>query len=191
MIPDLRRFFFRFRGYTPLPFIILAILGAQPRFVPACGGLVSVLLGEWMRIWGVSYAGSMTRSRNIQVKRLITDGPYAYMRHPLYVGNFLLSVGCCMIAWAWMPWMVFALIIAFGLQYGLIVSLEEEELHRRFGQEYTTYSLHVPKFFPRWSPYRGVEMILPDFKGALRSERPTLTTVTVLLILLIIRRMLM
>lgn len=188
---DLRRLVFRFRGYTPVPLIIFALLGSDPRFVPVCSGLVLVLCGEGLRIWGIGYTGATTRSRRVQANRLITDGPYAYLRNPLYVGNFLLSLGCCLIAWAWMPWMLVLFLTAFGLQYRLIVSLEEEELERIFGEEYRNYALHVPRFFPRRFPYQEGERVVPDFKKALQSERSTFATITGFLLLLFVRRILL
>ncbi|MBI4531992.1 MAG: isoprenylcysteine carboxylmethyltransferase family protein [Candidatus Latescibacteria bacterium] len=144
-----------------------------------------------MRIWGIGYTGATTRSRRVQANRLITDGPYAYLRNPLYVGNFLLSLGCCLIAWAWMPWMLVLFLTAFGLQYRLIVSLEEEELERIFGEGYRSYALHVPRFFPRWFPYQEGERVVPDFKKALQSERSTFATITGFLLLLFVRRILL
>ena len=61
---------------------------------------------------------------------LITDGPFALVRNPLYIGNFFLSFGVLIMSWAFMPWMIFIFIALFSMQYSAIVSLEENYLIR-------------------------------------------------------------
>ena len=132
-----------------------------------------VVLGESIRLWAVGYAGSATRTRHVGAPSLITSGPYGGVRNPLYVGNFILSLGLCIMAWAWMPHMIGIFLAAFGLQYGLIVSLEEESLRKIFGEEYDAYLAAVPRFLPRLTSYSVGTPTPYDFTAALRSERRT------------------
>ncbi|MEK9136428.1 MAG: methyltransferase, partial [Bacteroidota bacterium] len=51
-------------------------------------GFLLMVGGEAIRFWGVSIAGSETRTTGkVGGTYLITNGPFAYMRNPLYVGN--------------------------------------------------------------------------------------------------------
>jgi len=117
---DIRQFFFKFRGFTPIPFILIVIIFAQPTSTSFLRGLIFMIIGEFIRIWGVSYAGGATRTRNVGAPRLVTSGPFAYVRNPLYIGNMLMYIGAGIIANVWMPWLIFAILTFFGIQYGFI-----------------------------------------------------------------------
>ena len=93
MTEKIGRLFFRARSFTPVPFILLIVLFAHPTRVSVAGGLCLMVLGELIRIWGVGYAGFITRTRNVGADVLVTDGPFALIRNPLYAGNFFLSLG--------------------------------------------------------------------------------------------------
>lgn len=149
--------------------------------------MVFVVLGELIRIWGVGYAGMVTRTRNVGATDLITDGPYAYLRNPLYVGNYILSLGFCIASRALIPWMLIAYTLLFFIQYGLIVSLEEEKLRTIFGEFYDRYAEEVPRFFPRFTPYPSRTQTFPDWRKALRSERRTFQAIAIISVLLVVR----
>lgn len=77
--------------------------------------------------------------------KLVTEGPYAHTRHPRYLQVFLALAGWAFLAnfaagyvfaLLWLPLML------------IIVRLEEVELHRRFGAEYTVYCDRVARFWP-------------------------------------------
>lgn len=174
---DIRARVFAARSYTPIPLLVAVLIMAEPNLLTlATGGLV-VVLGESIRLWAVGYAGSATRTRHVGAPSLITNGPYGRVRNPLYVGNFILSLGLCIMAWAWMPYMLGIFLAAFAVQYGLIVSLEEESLRSIFGEEYDAYVRAVPRFLPRFTGYVGGEPAPYDFAAALRSERRTFQSI--------------
>lgn len=79
--------------------------------------------------------------------KLVTDGLYAYMRHPQYTGFILLTLGL-LIHWATLP-----LLIMWPLlvrQYIRLAKQEEAEMIEKFGDEYREYASQVPRFFPRF-----------------------------------------
>ncbi len=175
------------RGYIPIPLLGIMLILAEITLKRFMAGVAVGLVGEAVRIWSVSYAGMETRTRKVGAPRLVTSGPYAHLRNPIYLGNFLLGLGFCLATWAWMPWMVGVYIAGFLLQYSLIISLEETRLRELFGREYEKYAQAVPRFLPRLSPYQGEGDIGPDIKKALRSERDTFLTIAAALLLILLR----
>jgi isoprenylcysteine carboxyl methyltransferase (ICMT) family protein YpbQ len=76
----------------------------------------------------------------------VTEGLYAWVRHPRYVQVALALLGFTLIANYLAPYVIFALWLP--VLY-LIVRLEERELRERFGQAYEVYCRKVPRFMPR------------------------------------------
>ena len=184
---DIRASVFAARSYTPIPLLIAVLILAEPNLATFVTGGLVVVLGESIRLWAVGYAGSATRTRHVGAPSLITNGPYGRVRNPLYVGNFILSLGFCVMAWAWMPYMLGIFLAAFALQYGLIVSLEEESLRSTFGEEYDAYARAVPRFLPRLTEYAGGAPAPYDFSAALRSERRTFQSTAVVAVAIAVR----
>lgn len=178
------------RSYTPIPFLLVMVIYAEPTVATLISGLLIALLGEAIRFWGVSICGSETRTTGVVgATNLITDGPFGYVRNPLYVGNILMYVGCAVMSNALVPYLALAALAWFVLQYHLIVSREEEHLKTAFGDEYTTYCQNVPRFFPRMSRYKGNHAFhrQPDFSRGLQSETRTLQGFAAVIALIILR----
>lgn len=173
---------FKLRGYTPIPLVLAALIGAHPTRRSIVAGTALVLLGEIVRLWGVSHAGPATRTREVGAPRLVTSGPYARTRNPLYLGNLLMTAGFVVFAHAWMPWMLLAVLAAFLVQYGLIVGVEEARLRELFGAPYEAYCGAVPRFGVRASAWPQAEQRPGDWRASWRSERRTFQTTALLFV---------
>jgi protein-S-isoprenylcysteine O-methyltransferase Ste14 len=186
---DLRRFFFKYRSYTPIPFLLAILILAKPSPASLLGGFAVTLLGEFLRFWAVSHAGGSTRTTGEAGAgvELITHGPFAYVRNPLYLGNFLIALGFCIMAAAWMPWMLLVFSALFGLQYGLIISLEEERLRQHFGKIYEDYLAQVPRFLPRLRPFRPQNVPAMRLARALKIEKDTLLSMFLITLAIFLR----
>ncbi|CUT03543.1 methyltransferase family protein [Candidatus Chrysopegis kryptomonas] len=172
---DLRQKIFSYRSYTPIPFLIVMILFAKPSLWSLAIGFIIALIGELIRIWGVGYAGGETRTTGpVGGSKLVTNGPYAYVRNPLYIGNMLIYLGFGIMSMALFPYFQILGLIYFFVQYYLIVTLEEEYLSGRFGDEYKLYFENVRRFIPRLRRYKFASNFKFDIKEALRSEKRTL-----------------
>ena len=125
------------------------VILARPALWSVAAGFAVALAGELLRFLGVSYAGSETRTTDVGATHLVTNGPFSRVRNPLYLGNILIYLGLSIMANAWLPWMALVVVVWFGFQYALIVSLEEEFLKQKFGAEYIAYMKRVPRFLPR------------------------------------------
>ena len=185
---DIRHILFKYRSYTPIPLILVALVIARPTWLSFMLGSISVFIGEMIRFCGVAYAGSATRTTaRAGGERLITDGPFGYVRNPLYLGNFFLSFGFMLMCWPWMPWMCIIFLILFGIQYGCIVLLEEEYLSNQFGEQYDDYRKNVRKWVPCIRAYKGREQCSPNFSKALKSERNTFQAIITVCVLILLR----
>lgn len=113
-------------------------------------GLPIVLAGEAIRLWASGY---------IEKKggKLATDGPFAYVRNPLYAGNFLLGLGIVLISRN--LWFMALFLVGFMVIYRGTVEKEEKDLEALFGDPYRRYLKEVPRFIPRLSPYPFREKI--------------------------------
>ena len=135
-----------------------------------------MVAGELLRIWAVGYAGASTRARTLGAARdLVTTGPYSYVRNPLYLGNFLLSLGVCFIANVY--WLIAVLVVGYFCQYLPIIALEEAYLLESCGSVYQTYREQVPRFVPLFRPYPEPSDHDFSFARALKSEKRTLTAI--------------
>lgn len=174
---DVRQKIFEVRSYTPIPFLIVMIVYAHPTIASLVIGFVLAVAGESIRMWGVSIVGSETRTTGpVGATHLVTEGPFAYVRNPLYAGNILLYVGFGIMSNALMPWLQVVALIFFIVQYSLIVSKEEEHLRSAFGEEYQRYTQDVRRFFPRLTKYAGEHSFHreADIARGIQSERRTL-----------------
>ena len=139
---------FRHRGWLPVPFLLVPLL-AYGVMEPMnwIVGFVLIILGEAIRLSGVAAAGTVTRRRSRTVQRLVTYGIFAWMRNPLYVGNFLIWMGFTVISGV--LWFIPVAVVLFAIEYTLIVRYEEGVLESIFGQEYLRYKERTPRWIPR------------------------------------------
>ena len=185
---DIRRLMFKYRSYTPIPFLLVMIWFARPTIASMVCGFVLLAGGEAIRFWGVSIAGSETRTTGkVGGTFLITNGPFAYVRNPLYVGNMLMYAGVGVMSWALFPWLLLVAVAWFYVQYYLIVTQEEEYLRKQFGKAYEEYESAVGRFFPRFKRYIAAQPP-PKHVSAregLASERRTLQAIILVTLLVV------
>lgn len=111
-------------------------------------GIVVLVLGELIRFWALGFVEK-------KGQKLARSGPYAFVRNPLYVGNFFLGLGVAVIVG---NWVILALFLAgfLGIYTGTIRG-EEKHLREMFGKPYEDYCQNVPSFLPRLTPYPAPE----------------------------------
>lgn len=181
---------FKYRSYTPIPFVILMLAFENANTTSLVVGFLIAVIGELIRFWGVSWAGSETRTTGgVGGSNLIISGPFAYVRNPLYVGNILMYFGLGVMSFALFPYLQIIAIAFFILQYHLIVGEEESFLKTKFGEQYKRFLGNVPKFFPRLTPYKDEKNIQPkvSYTKGFKSEIRTLQAFGIVIILIIIK----
>ena len=120
----------------------------------------SVVAGTWalakmgwarLLLAGALFPSGAGAEENGVPQRMVVEGPYRYVRNPLYDGDFCLIVGAALLTRSWVLVLVAALYLA---QLALQIPLEERELEARFGAAYRRYCELVPRFVPRRRPVR-------------------------------------
>lgn len=152
------RWVFRHRGLMPLPFLLGVVLfsasaypfGSTVDWLFDLLGVAVICGGLALRAWTVGQLGSHGRSAKLRAPRLVTSGPYANVRNPIYLANFFIGLGVAITAKNWIALAVFFLV--FWAEYGVIVSAEEEFLTRAFGDRYEEYRRRVRRWVPRLIP---------------------------------------
>jgi protein-S-isoprenylcysteine O-methyltransferase Ste14 len=89
--------------------------------------------------WRILYEAQRTH-------RLATTGPYAYVRHPQYMGFILIMLGF-LLQWPTLPTLVMFPILV--VMYVRLARREEREVLAAFGETYARYAANTPAFFPR------------------------------------------
>jgi hypothetical protein len=110
-------------------------------------GALTAAKGAALRIWGTAYLGYTTvHHGKMQADTVLTDGPYRYVRNPLYLGSWCMFAAMALL----MPptGALFAVILVTVFQLRLIFA-EEAYLAGQLGQPYLDYLRVVPRLFPR------------------------------------------
>ncbi|MGB8251781.1 MAG: isoprenylcysteine carboxylmethyltransferase family protein [Anaerolineaceae bacterium] len=76
--------------------------------------------------------------------KLVTDGPFAFIRHPMYVGLVIAALGSLLLYHTWTT-LAYALFAPFVL---LRARREEMALKVEFGEEWQSYCRNVPALIP-------------------------------------------
>lgn len=153
-------FVFKNRGLLlALPAAALALRG-RPTAFSVAAGLPLAIAGELLRCWAVGYSGTTTRNDVVTAPKLVTGGPYAYVRNPLYIGNFATAAGFAVAftggnSAVERSALVFGSLAAMAAVYAAIVPHEEGFLREQFGDDFQRYCERVPRVVPRWSRWPG------------------------------------
>jgi len=181
-------FLFRYRSYFPLlafPILIASFLGFEyPKnshtldLFWEVGCFIVSLLGLVIRILvsGSVPAGTSGRNTNRQkADYLNTTGLYSIVRHPLYLGNYLITLGASFVPRHWFLPIIVSL--GFILYYERIIFKEEEFLENKFGEEFRNWAKHTHAIIPRFKNYEPSRLPF-KWKAALRKEYHTVFGIT-------------
>ena len=138
-----------FLGWNPLP---LVDSPSTRTWMLAIGSLLyfpGMLLVLWARLTlGKNYFASTGLGVQLFADhQLITSGPFAFLRHPMYAGIILASFGSLLLYATWTT----LILACFSPLITLRARREEMALAAEFGEQWQEYCTHVPKWIPRYS----------------------------------------
>ena len=138
---------FTFFIYILFPQTLVWAKVPLPAWVRLVGAFIAVLALVWF-IWihrSLGYNHSV-RLKIRESHELVTDGPYRWIRHPMYTAFFILHLAAFLLTANWfigITWLAGMTAIIF-----LRVKREEAMLIAAFGSEYRTYMEHTGRFIP-------------------------------------------
>jgi len=129
----------------------LSRLGVASFSVATTGLVVFAILlalaAAALRISGTAYLGPGTvNSSYLIAGKVMADGPYRYLRNPLYIGLWCMVAAMTFLMPATGALVAIALITIFMIRLTLA---EESFLAGRIGEPYQAYCHAVPRFIPR------------------------------------------
>lgn len=145
-----------FALFSATSFIVIFLLSLPyalpiPFFWSVGTGIVLLVIGfpimiSTLRSLRIHRAFGDELYKTKEESKLITTGPYAFTRNPLYLSATILFLG-----WSLVLMSTYLLIVTvlFLLFFRFAAKWEEEELTERFGEGYLSYKAKVPLFFPR------------------------------------------
>lgn len=175
-------FLFRYRSYIPLVILVggLAVfyynitqypdnqLGEWYKYICLSVGLLGLLV----RVYTVGHTPANTSGRNTAAGQVADElnqtGIYSTVRHPLYLGNFLMWLGVGMLTEN--TWFVVAFTFMYWVYYERIMFAEEAFLRRKFGEEYTSWAAVTPAFVPSFGNWKSPKYSF-SWKKVLKKEK--------------------
>lgn len=135
-----------------LPYILAGFALLVWREPPLLGfvlGIPPIALGAALRSWG---AGHLVKN-----DALTTSGPYAHLRHPLYLGTLLVATGfALLLGGAWSAIVLAVVWPWFALHYFPRKDrIESARLAALHGPAFERYHAAVPALWPRWTAWRN------------------------------------
>lgn len=182
---------FKNRGALLAAPALLLVAFGKPGAASMMLGLPLAFAGEAVRCWAVGYSGTTTRAAGVTAPALVTAGPYAYVRNPLYLGNFVTAAGFALaFSGRNAPFERLGLIAAsLGTMlavYATIVPHEERYLRTTFGARYDEYASRVPRALPLRAP-NGPQHGTYDAAVIASAESRTFVTFGLVLAALVIK----
>ena len=135
---------------------LAAWMGLPPAEVPLAmrvafgAGAALTLAAAFVRTWAAAYLRSeVVHDGAVRSERLVADGPYRYVRNPLYLGSLLLAVSIGLMA-SLVGWLV--IVLGMALVTRRLIAREEAALVASQGQAYRAYLDAVPRLVPSMRP---------------------------------------
>jgi len=110
-------------------------------------GIILTIIGFLFWIYVVYYI-QVNGGLRIKNKNLLTEGPFRYVRHPMYVSGsiMLVGIGILFFSWVW-----FLILLIFAPIWYIECKIEERYLIKLFGERYLDYRKKTGMFFPKTS----------------------------------------
>lgn len=131
-------------------------------------GLSVMAIVQVFRMYAATFLWGRQAVGEVEADFLCTSGPYAYVRNPLYLGNFFIGIGLSIAINEWYAYVMF--IISYALVYAIVIPHEEKFLERKFGEAYTEYKAHTGRLIPKLKRYRSSNVVIPNYRAGILGE---------------------
>ena len=162
-------FLFRYRGQFPIVLFLLAIpfiystdynaISMQTQVYFGYFAIGLSIIGFLFRFYtiGTTTKGTSGRNTSSQVATILnSNGVYSIVRHPLYLGNYLIWLGIAVFTFN--AYFIMIMSLLFWLYYERIIFAEERFLESKFGDKFINWSNIVPAFIPSFLRFTRSEI---------------------------------
>lgn len=111
-------------------------------------GSLFIIGGVFIRVWAIQTLGKYFTA-TVQISddhQLVKNGPYQIVRHPSYLGAYMVFIGSSILLEAWLGGLIAAIIMIYV--YHLRITAEEETLVKAFGKKYLDYRTNTQRLIP-------------------------------------------
>ena len=129
-----------------LDVFVLRVSTLLAQFIPLSVRLAFAGLVFVPAIYFIQTGHRVISDESLRHQRLIKEGAFARLRHPLYCGSLLFYLGLVLTSFSLISLAALGAIFVF---YNFIASYEEKLLEQEYGLEYQEYRRRVPKWLPR------------------------------------------
>lgn len=129
----------------PLPWLYHPLwpVGLLPFWLGAAVTIAGLLFAVWARVHlGRNWSRSVTIKQDHE---LITTGPYAAVRHPIYTGLLIALLGTAI---ALSQVRGFIMLVLFFIAFWIKLRMEEQWMRSQFGEKYAAYAHHTAALVP-------------------------------------------
>jgi protein-S-isoprenylcysteine O-methyltransferase Ste14 len=122
--------------------------------LPVLLGLALISAGFALWLWTVrlfARIGGGTLAPWDPTRRLVVEGPYRHVRNPMITAVITVLAGEAALFGS--PPLLIWLAVFFAFNHAYFCLSEEPGLERRFGEDYSAYKRHVPRWLPRRTPW--------------------------------------
>jgi protein-S-isoprenylcysteine O-methyltransferase Ste14 len=111
-------------------------------------GIFLIVIGILVRQWAIFVLGRFfTLTVSVQKNQKVVDhGPYRYIRHPSYLGLFLIVIGIGLALHSWAG--ILVLLVMNGVAFGYRMHVEEKVLVSELGDDYVQYIKRTKRLIP-------------------------------------------
>ena len=148
------------RQFLGVALVVVFSWFAKPQLPWFYAGVPLVLAGVLVRLWA---SGHIKKN-----KILATDGPYGFVRHPLYVGNILILAGFVLASGLW--WAAAVAVVFFVTYYPTAIEYEDRKLEGLFGEQWRKWRALTMALLPRFTPYPADEKGQWSFMYSMRGN---------------------
>lgn len=184
-LPKIGNWLFKYRGIIPIFIFIFALpfyffsrccynagnsCSLTWNTIILITAIAITFLGFFIRCYTIGTTPHGTSGRNTKeqvAKQLNSEGIYSIVRHPLYLGNYLMWAGALIFTESISLFVIVSLI--YWIYYERIMIAEENYLETQFGESYRNWSKTVPAFVPAFRKFKKGSIPF-SFKSVLRRE---------------------
>jgi protein-S-isoprenylcysteine O-methyltransferase Ste14 len=138
-----------------VPWLLLQGSGGAVLLLPSIWmvGFLPLLLGVGLYLWcagAFTFIGKGTPAPIDAPKVLVIQGPYHWVRNPMYIAVLSVVIGEAILFRSFL--LVGYALLVWAMMHAFVVFVEEPSLRRQFENSYETYLSTVPRWLPR-SPH--------------------------------------